>query len=139
MKLTKKMAVTKSPYYKWETYKNGMYKTYSEIDNYSELFIKSKSLLSDQALFFDTGMQLICTWNISCSNFLNNSHINKIAFIGQASCCYKYQVPEIVTKDVWKTLDMITQNNAKNTAKLIIKEYEKRHKRIYSKMAELWI
>ena len=133
------MEVTKLPYYYWETYKNGMYKTYSEINNYNELFIKSKELLSNQKLFFDTGLELISKWNISCSNFLNNSHINKIAFICQSCCCFKYKVPEIVTKDAWKTLDIITQNNANNTAKLIIKEYEARHKKLYSKMEELWI
>lgn len=139
MKHIKKMEATKKTFYYWETYKNGMYKTYSEIENYDYLFNCAKNVLTNQSIFYEFGISLITNWHIVCNVFLNNSHINKTAFIGQASCCYAYKVPEIITKDVWKILDIETQNKANKTAIIIIKEYEARYRKLYSKMEEIWI
>jgi hypothetical protein len=129
----------KQPYFEWECFKNGMYKNYSEIDNYNQLYNYSKELLSNQSLFLDNGILMVNEWIVSCNTFLNNHHINKIAFIGQATCCYKYKVPEIITKDVWKCLDFKIQNEANLTAKKILNYYETKYKRLHKKMEEIWV
>jgi len=141
MKPTMKMVITqiKSPYFAWECFQNGMFKTLSEIDNYSFLFNKSIELLSNQELFYKTGILVIKNWEVSCDNFLTNKNINKIAFIGQVCCCYAFGVPEIVTKDAWKVLDTEIQTQANNTALKILKTYEAKRKKIHCQMEEIWI
>lgn len=133
------MVVIRTPYYQWENFKNGMYKTLSEIDNYPDLYEKAKEVLSNQQLFYKIGIDMINDWNVSCDNFLTNRHINRLAFVGQACCCYKYKVPEIITKYVWTDLDFNTKNSANETAKKIVKEYEAKHRRLHSKMEALRI
>lgn len=136
-----KMATTqsKSPYYLWESFQNGMYKTYSEIDNYDLHFNNSILLLSNQEMFYETGIRLLNEWPISCDNFLNNSNINKIAFIGQACCCLKFGCPEIIVKEAWKIIDSETRNEANKTASIILKTYERSRKKLHSEMEEIWI
>lgn len=135
------MVVTKyrTPFYEWECFKSGMYKTYSETDNYDYYFNNSIELLSNQELFFEVGICVLNEWNISCNNFLSNKNINKIAFIGQACCCFKFGCPEIIVKDAWKTIDKNTQKEANKTAYKILKTYERRNRKLYSKMEEIWI
>ena len=133
------MEAIRSKYFLWETYLNGMYKTLSEIDNYDLYFNNAIKMLTDQKMFYETGIDLINNWTISCDNFLTNNHVNRIAFIGQASCCYKFSCPEIVTKSAWRTMDFISKDLANKTAQLIIKNYEKKRKQVYSKMDEIWL
>jgi len=141
MKCIKKMEAMnyKTPYYEWECFKNGMYKTYSEINDYDIQFKNSILLLSNQDLFYKIGLKVLKDWPISCDNFLTNKNINKIAFIGQVCCCYKFGCSEIVVKDAWKTLDSITQYHANKTALEILNLYERSNRRIQSKMEEIWV
>ena len=129
----------RTPYYEWECFKNGMYKTSSEISNYNIHFNNSIKLLSNQNLFFETGMKVLSEWTISCNNFLSNKNINKIAFIGQVCCCYKFGCPEIIVKDAWKTIDKTIQKEANETAYKILRNYEGRNRKLHSKMEEIWI
>ena len=128
---------SKSPYFAWECFENGMFKTLSEIENYTFLFNKSIELLSNQELFYQTGILVVNNWEVSCANFLTNNSINKIAFIGQVCCCYAFKVPEIVTKDAWKVLDIEIQRSANKTALKILKTYEAKYRKIHSQMEEI--
>lgn len=125
------------PFYEWETYINGMY---NSIDpkNYNSMKECARKILTSDIFLID-GSKMIIEYKKSCSTFLNNKNINKLAFIGQATCCYCYGVPEIITKEVWKELSNEQKNKANNIAKIILLKYEKENKRLYSKMEELWI
>jgi hypothetical protein len=129
----------KHPFNVWETYLDGMYKTYSEIENYEFHYDNSLYLLSNQDLFFKKGIEMIENYVLSCETFLQNNNINKIAFIGQATCCFAFKSPEIVVKDVWKILDIEIQEQTNETAKKILLNYEERNRKIQKKMGELWI
>ena len=142
MKYTKKMAATKYnkyPFNVWETYLDGMYKTYSEIEDYKFYYDNSLFLLSNQELFLKYGVEMTEKYIFACETFLNNPHINRIAFIGQATCCFKFKSPEIVTKDVWKVLDNEIQEAANRTAKKILLNYAKNNRSLHQKMEELWV
>lgn len=129
----------KYPYYEWETFKMGMYKTHSEILNMDSLSTKARELLSNQILFLENGLKMINSYKKSCNTFLGNVHVNRIAFIGQATCLYYCGVPEIITKDVFKNLPLNIQNEANQTATKILNEY-KRKSRDINKQTEIeWI
>jgi hypothetical protein len=129
----------KKPFYEWECFIHGMYKAYSEINNYNVHFDNAIKLMSDQDLFYQVGIEVLDNWVISCNNFLTNKNINRIAFIGQVCCCKHFGVPEIIVKDAWKTIDIETQKKANYTAYKILKTYERRNKELHSKMEEIWV
>lgn len=105
-------------YEKWEDYINGMYR--NEQENADYFIGKAKIVLSDPYLFKDVALNVISNWIIATSvNFTNNG-INKRAWLGQASCCYKYNVPEFFTRIAWKELTEYQRISANLVAKEII-------------------
>lgn len=126
------MAVIKRIYHHyelWEDYKNGMY-DYVKSDNDDILIQQSISLLSDKKLFYETSILVIENWNKSTEQNLSNNSQNRQAWIGQASCCYKYKVPEILTRIAWSKMTEIKRNEANLVADKIIKIYEAKNKRV---------
>lgn len=117
------------PYYEWEDYINGMYDPPSVFNT-----TKAKELLSNQSEFLITSMNVLREWPKSADVNLSNISCNRQAWIGQAACCYKYGIPEIVTRQAWAELDKETQREANRTADKIIRAYEIRSPEIYQNM-----
>jgi hypothetical protein len=121
-----------APYTEWEDYKNGMYKTIKQSD---EVIKSGALLLSNEKEFYNTAIELIENWVISTSINLTNNGINKKAWIGQASCCYKYGLTEESTRLAWGLLTDEQKNKANKVADKIIKlwtkqQYEKNQFRL---------
>jgi len=108
-------------YLKWECYKNEMYLT-KDINELKNINIVLDFFRNDN-LFLDTGIEFIDKWKFTLQHHLSDDSINKIAYIGQLACNYKYKIPEITTKKAWYLLDENTQIKANRTAKLIIYKY----------------
>jgi len=129
------------PYWEWEDYLNGMYDTKLKEDE-NILISNVFKILTNEELFFKTSLKMIYEWKISASVNLTNKSINRLAWIGQAACSYKYNVPEIITKKTWKLLANKQQLNANKIANKIVIQYEKNYYRLYSnmgkKMLSLW-
>lgn len=111
-------------YILWEDVKNGILK-----DDYNEketekLTLKAKSLLCNSKEFLKIGLKLIKEWKYSSGQHLSNLSRNRQAWIGQASCCYKYKVPENITKYAWRLMTLEQQNKANRIADIIIKKWE---------------
>jgi hypothetical protein len=126
------------PYWLWEDYKNGMYELNS--NNEDELTKKSINLLSDLTLFKEVALEVISKWIISTKVNLTNPNCNKKAWLGQASCSYKYNVPEYLTRIAWSKLTDEQRIKADNVAIEVIKvfniENEKQYNQLYIFMEE---
>lgn len=112
-------------YSKWEDCKNGILK-----DNYSEKEVEemtqqAKRLLCNLELFYCVAIEMIKKWKYSAEQHLSNTSRNRQAWIGQASCCYKYGIPEYITKYAWRLMTKEEQDDANYIANGIINLWEK--------------
>jgi hypothetical protein len=84
------------PYNKWEDYKNNFYGGRMEYtkDNTLQLYA---SLLRDLKKFETILSVIIRDWHYSCEHNLTNEGMNRIAYLGQASCALLYQVPHNIS------------------------------------------
>lgn len=138
VRFTKPMEVMYK-YYEWESFENGMYKTLSEIKNFDRFQSLSFNTLTDQETFFRNGLLMTTNWKKTCSVFLLNKNINRLAFIGQATCCYIHNSPELATKSAWKEMTEQQQAEANNTAINILLLYEKSYSKIHQQMEVDWL
>ena len=112
------------PYTEWEDYQNGLFKTVSS--PYEGVLINNAiSLLSNPKKFYEVAKKVINEWPKAADLNLSNVGRNRQAWIGQASCCYKFGVPENQTKRAWNLLTEQQQNDANKIADIIILEWEK--------------
>jgi len=125
-------------YVLWEDYQNGMYDKYLEPDKLA-LIDKAKSLLSDSAKFHAAIIELTQKWIVSTKVNMTNKHENRRAWLGWAACCYRYKVPEILTREAWRLLTDAERNSANFVADKFIKNYdlnyEKNNISIYNRLA----
>ncbi len=110
---------------KWEDYKFGFYNTTCE--NIEEHIKKSVNLLSNQDEFYKYAKRIIDEWFFSCEQNLTDPSLNKIAYIGQSSCCLANNTPAFVTRLAWSYIDEVDQLLANKTAKKILKEWQYRN------------
>jgi len=118
------------PFWKWEDYQNGMYS--GSIDK--SMIKHCVELLVDQPLFYEVAKQVTHKWNYSCLEQLTKRSKNKIAWLGQASCCYQLGANEKTTKSAWKQIPPKFQIDANETAKKVLSEYYSRNKQLHKKM-----
>jgi hypothetical protein len=102
-------------YDKWECYKAGFYATH--LDGVSkergeEMY--SKFLKDDDA--FRAALEcVISQWTHSCEHYLTNPAMNRLAWLGQASCCFAMGLPSHY-RSGWGMLTEDEQNKANATA-----------------------
>lgn len=116
-------------YHLWEDYKNGMYDLFEASDIEIQ---KGVSLLSNTDLFFNTCLEILDNWVISCDVNLTNLSINRKAWLGQASCNYKYKLNELAVRKCWALLSNEQRYKANIVADKIISIYEAKNKKIHS-------
>ena len=110
-------------YYYWEDYINGMYNIPKVIEQKKYILLSIK-MLSNEDLFLETCKEVLINWKISTKVNLTNKQCNRKAWLGQASCNFKYKVPEICTRFAWKELSINQQQKANKIAELIINNFE---------------
>jgi len=108
-------------YKSWEDYKNGMY--HSSCDQ--AILIKNlcKELLGNQTEFGNAARAMIADWVNSCDVFLSNSSINRLAWIGQATCCREFGAPDFVTIMAWNEMGKNDQDLANGIARIVLNEW----------------
>ncbi len=114
------------PYHLWEDYKNGMYSLTFSDENL--LIDNATKVLSSNSLFDSICEELIIAWPISTEVNLTNVSCNRRAWLGQAACCFKYSVPEILTRVAWNRLNADQQKTANLVAEKHIINYENKFK-----------
>ena len=114
-------------YDKWEDVKNGILDNeFNEIET-EALTFKAKELLCDSKEFYKVALEVIRNWVYSSEQHLSNRSRNRQAWIGQASCCYKYKIPEHITKYAWRLMTKEEQDKANYIADGIINLWEKQN------------
>ena len=111
----------------WEDYKKGMYET-KNIN--LELYKKSLSLLKNPERLKKVCAKVFENWPIATEENLTNDGCNKVAWLGQACCCYEYGVPEILTKKAWNMIDEFGHFRANKVVKIMIQGWIEKHNKI---------
>ena len=119
------------PYTEWECFKNGMYNT--SLDSL-EMQEKAIQCFLNIELFNNFCFGVINNWKNSCEEHLNNSSLNKIAYMGQCALCYGFNIPEITTKKAWSFIDEKQKEILNKIALKNIKIYEENSRKLYRKM-----
>lgn len=98
------------PWDKWECYRHGFYGGLDyQKDDTLALYA---SLLKDLAKFEAALQVIIRDWQFSCEHNLTNEAMNRIAWLGQASCALIYQVPSSVSMGGYNLLTKDEQQAA---------------------------
>ncbi len=114
------------PYWIREDYLNGLFNTSTEDD---ELYIKKViKLFRSEYRTIRAMSSVIRKWKHATEHNLTNGSINKIAWLGQAACCYRFRAPDFITKKAWWNLPKEVRNRADKNAKDLIESYEKETK-----------
>jgi hypothetical protein len=110
-------------YDKWEDYKHGFYSDYSKSElndlNQSVRYVFSSAELTDKYM-----RAVVLHWVNSSEHNLTNQSMNRVAWLGQAACCFYGGVPSKATMYLWKLLDEKTQRRSDKVALKIISEWE---------------
>lgn len=115
-------------YTMWEDYKNGMYNT--SINNEDYYIQKAVEILTNEKLFYRTAKSVLEKWKIASMVNLTNKNCNKQAWIGQASCSICYKVPEYLTRIAWSKLTDEQREAANKIADKIIYKFNQKYEAI---------
>lgn len=102
------------PWSKWEDFRYGFHGgvEYPK-DNTLDLYA---SLLKDLPKFEAALKIIISEWQYSCEHNLTNEAMNRIAYLGQASCAFIYGVPASISMGGYNLLTKEEQKAADNMA-----------------------
>jgi hypothetical protein len=78
---------------KWECFKAGFYANTKDGMSRKECEEAYRGFLSDIPSFEKALQGVITEWKHSCEHYLTNVAMNRIAWLGQASCCYATGIP----------------------------------------------
>ena len=107
------------PYFLWEDYKNGLYENKIQ----PELIISCVELLQNRKHFYQSAKLLTKTW-IYCSDVnLTNNEMNRKAWLGQATCCFRFKANSETVINAWHKLTDIQKEEANYIAEIVIKEF----------------
>lgn len=80
---------------KWECHKAGFYKSQKEGMTADQCRQGYVEFLGDIERF-DAALSGVCNeWKHSCEHYLTNKAMNRIAWLGQAACCYDSGIPSV--------------------------------------------
>jgi ParB-like nuclease domain len=80
-------------YDKWESIDSGFFNTTHPKLSNEQCRYKYKEFLSDIPLFKASIDEMFKQWPNFCEHNLTNKSLNRVAWIGQASVCFKYGIP----------------------------------------------
>jgi len=112
-------------YSKWEDYAAGFYGY--DFEDYQFKHEMSKELLGDEKQFREVALQMIESWEYSCEHNLTDPSVNKIAYIGQASCCFNHGSPSELTKKAWWEIPEEKRNKADSVAREVLRIWREKY------------
>ena len=99
------------PYDKWECFRYNFHGGMSDYQKDDTLGLYA-GLLKDLSKFEAALQVIIRDWPNSCEHNLTNENMNRIAWLGQASCALIYQVPSSVSMGGYNLLTSEEQKAA---------------------------
>lgn len=111
------------PYWEWECFHAGMYETTPPDGMKADEAKEAYAVFLRDIPRFDAAItRVFKEWPKSCDNFLTNTSINRIAWIGQSSMCIETGVPEFF-KSGFQLLSNSERNAANKKAKERLDEW----------------
>lgn len=80
-------------YDKWECHKAGFYDNFKTGKTKTECEEAFRDVLSNLDEFEDALKAILVEWPHSCEHYLTNTAMNRLAWLGQAACCYSRGIP----------------------------------------------
>lgn len=108
-----------------EEFNSGMWKNVCGEEK-KRFVILSRNTLKDKNKFSFALDGVINKWKNSCEHNLTAESSNRIAWIGQAACCFINSSPESCTRIAWYLLTETEQSLANDIASEYIKKWESR-------------
>lgn len=109
------------PYWLWEDQK--MYTPFSTKKDEGRIQ-KVIDLLTDLDEFERVAREMVHAYKYACEHNLTNTGLNRIAYIGQASCFFKDDIREDETRFAWGYLTEEQREKANAVAQKILEEWE---------------
>jgi ParB-like chromosome segregation protein Spo0J len=100
---------------KWECHKAGFYNSTVEGKSREELVDNFADFFRHPTAFRDAVNRVVVDWPNSCEHYLTNSAMNRIAWLGQAACCYAKGIPSTFCSG-WSLLTDDQQKRANEIA-----------------------
>lgn len=128
-----------TPYWEWEDYHAGMWRTLPKHleATYTEIAV---NFTGDHLLYGEAMREVIFKWPRTMINSLTNPSINKRAFLGHCAVQYKINIPEYITRMAWRQLTdkqrVLADEQAEKNINLWLKYYERKNKSIHSTLGE---
>lgn len=114
------------PWDKWEDYRHNFYGGVHDYDKDDTLNLYA-GLLRDTKKFEAALQVIIRDWPYSCEHNLTNESMNRIAYLGQASCALIYNVPHNISMGGYNLLTPDEQKSADAMAKKYLDLWIERH------------
>ena len=86
--------------------------------------MQARNLLANPEQFNEVALKVIKEWKHASEVNLSNIARNRQAWIGQASCCYAFKIPDYITKYGWRMLTIEQQTKANQVADSVIEKWE---------------
>lgn len=93
-------------------------------DEKKKFVVLSRDILKSEKYFSLALDGMILKWKNSCEHNLTAFESNRIAWMGQAGCCFSVKSPESCTRIAWYLLTEKEQNIANHIADEYIKKWE---------------
>lgn len=122
--MTKRIEQVWHPYWLWE---DALMYHPADKDTRGEQVNHAIKLLSDPKHFEMVARWMILAFPYACEHNLTNPAMNKIAYIGQASCYYAYGVKEEETREAWRYLTEEQRERANQTAQRVLNDWESKY------------
>jgi hypothetical protein len=113
------------PWNMWEDHQHNFYGGQEYPKNATEVYA---SLLKDLPRFESALTVIVNSWPYSCEHNLTNTAMNRIAYLGQASCALVYNVPSSVSMGGYNLLTKDEQIAADALAKKYLDLWEASYK-----------
>lgn len=84
-------------------------------------------LLTDTRHFYNVAKWMTLAFPYACEHNLTNPVMNRIAYIGQASCFYAFGITEEEVRKAWGYLTEEQRDRANETAKKVLDEWENKY------------
>jgi hypothetical protein len=114
------------PWHLWEDYQHNFYGGASEYQR-EDTHALYASLLKEIPRFEQALTTIINEWKYSCEHNLTHSGMNRVAYLGQASCALVYKVPHSVCMGGYNLLTDEEKRDADATAQKYLDLWLSRH------------
>lgn len=122
------------PWYKWECFKAGFFGPFPDGMNKTKGEQLFKEFFITNNLFADSLEKVLKEWTFSTEHNLTSATLNKIAWSGQAACCYAWGIPADC-RSGYRLLTLAQQKEADEIARrLLINWYEEQGYECFEKL-----